>query len=89
MTTIPAPAAAGPAEVHVPDTRRLAPEADPAIAPGTKTSDATVCKRLGDCLCIAGAVGVLIDRMFQNLEVDDMVHQHHVDPANAANASGS
>lgn len=87
MTTTPAPAtAAEPAEAHVPDTRRLAPEADPATAPETKVGDATLYERLGGCYGIAGAVDILVDRLFQNVKVNanDMVHQHHGNPANAA-----
>lgn len=69
----------------VPDTRRLAPEADPASAARTHPGDATLYERLGGCYGIAGAVDVLVDRLFQNVKVNanDMVHQHHGNPANA------
>ena len=69
----------------VPDTRRLAPEADPASAPATHAGEATLYERLGGCYGIAGAVDVLVDRLFQNVKVNanDMVHQHHGNPANA------
>ena len=87
MTTTQAPAAADVSEnVHVPDTRRLAPEADPATAPAVQPVNATLYERLGGCYGIAGAVDILVDRLFQNVKVNanDMVHKHHGNPANAA-----
>lgn len=71
--------------VHVPDTRRLAPEADPATAPAVQSDDATLYERLGGCYGIAGAVDVLVDRLFANAKVNanDRVHEHHGNPANA------
>ena len=50
-----------------PDTRRLAPEADPATAPQMHPTDATLYERLGGCYGIAGAVDVLVDRLFKNV----------------------
>ena len=72
--------------VNVPDTRRLAPEADPATAPAEHSVDATLYERLGGCYGIAGAVDVLVDRLFENVKVNanDKVHEHHGNPANAA-----
>ncbi len=71
--------------VDVPDTRRLAPEADPATAPAVQSDDATLYERLGGCYGIAGAVDVLVDRLFANAKVNanDRVHEHHGNPANA------
>ncbi len=70
----------------VPDTRRLAPEADPSTAPTQTTADATLYERLGGCYGIAGAVDILVDRLFANVNVNanDQVHEHHGNPANAA-----
>lgn len=72
--------------VNVPDTRRLAPEADPSTAAAVHTDDATLYERLGGCYGIAGAVDVLVDRLFKNVRVNanDTVHEHHGNPANAA-----
>lgn len=71
---------------HVPDTRRLAPEADPATAPAAHDGQATLYERLGGCYGIAGAVDILVDRLFANVKVNanDRVHEHHGNPANAA-----
>ena len=68
--------------LNVPDTRRLAPEADPATAPQVHASDATLYERLGGCYGIAGAVDVLVDRLFKNVKVNanDKVHEHHGNP---------
>jgi len=72
--------------VNVPDTRRLAPEADPATAARVQPADATLYERLGGCYGIAGAVDVLVDRLFANVKVNanEKVHEHHGNPANAA-----
>jgi len=72
--------------LNVPDTRRLAPEADPATAPQVHPTDATLYERLGGCYGIAGAVDVLVDRLFKNVKVNanDKVHEHHGNPVNAA-----
>ncbi|MEO7423124.1 MAG: group 1 truncated hemoglobin [Ornithinibacter sp.] len=71
---------------NVPDTRRLAPEADPATAPQVHSVDATLYERLGGCYGIAGAVDVLVDRLFKNVRVNanERVHEHHGNSANAA-----
>lgn len=71
--------------LNVPDTRRLAPEADPSTAAEMLPTDATLYERLGGCYGIAGAVDVLVDRLFKNVKVNanDMVHEHHGNPANA------
>jgi len=87
MTTIDAPDATEvPEQAHVPDTRRLAPEADPATAPGEQPAEASLYERLGGCYGIAGAVDILVDRLFQNVKVNanEKVHEHHGNPANAA-----
>lgn len=70
----------------VPDTRRLAPEADPATAYEVQPADATLYERLGGCYGIAGAVDVLVDRLFANAKVNanERVHEHHGNPANSA-----
>lgn len=72
--------------VNVPDTRRLAPEADPSTAAEMHADDATLYERLGGCYAIAGAVDVLVDRLFLNVRVNanDKVHEHHGNSANAA-----
>ncbi|GGF45827.1 hypothetical protein GCM10011519_19630 [Marmoricola endophyticus] len=69
----------------VPDTRRLAPEADPATAPD-HGGTATLYERLGGAYGICGAVDVLVDRLFANVKVNanEKVHEHHGNPANAA-----
>ena len=71
---------------NVPDTRRLAPEADPSTAPQEHSADATLYERLGGAYGIAGAVDVLVDRLFKNVRVNanDKVHEHHGNSANAA-----
>ncbi len=87
MTDVLGPAAAAtPERAHVPDTRRLAPEADPATAPAVQPAGATLYERLGGCYGIAGAVDILVDRLFQDVEVNAnaKVHEHHGNPANAA-----
>ena len=86
MTVTSTDAVATPEDVHVPDTRRLAPEADPATAPAVQPSTATLYERLGGCYGIAGAVDILVDRLFQNVKVNanEKVHEHHGNPANAA-----
>ena len=72
--------------VNVPDTRRLAPEADPSTAAEVHSADATLYERLGGCYAIAGAVDVLVDRLFLNVKVNanDKVHEHHGNPGNSA-----
>lgn len=72
--------------MHVPDTRRLATEADPATAPQVQPDDATLYERSSGCYGIAGAVDILVDRLFQNVKVNanDLVHKHHGNSANAA-----
>ena len=72
--------------LNVPDTRRLAPEADPATAPEMHSADATLYERLGGAYGISGAVDVLVDRLFLNVKVNanDTVHEHHGNSANAA-----
>lgn len=71
---------------HVPDTRRLAPEADPSTAAELQGADATLYERLGGAYGIAGAVDVLVDRLFLNVKVNanPKVHEHHGNSANAA-----
>ena len=48
-------------------------------------SDASLYERLGGTYGIAGAVDVLVDRLFANARVNanEAVHAHHGDPANA------
>jgi hemoglobin len=48
-------------------------------------SDASLYERLGGTYGIAGAVDVLVDRLFENAAVNanEHVHAHHGDPANA------
>ena len=72
--------------VNVPDTRRLAPEADPSMAAEVHAAEATLYERLGGCYGIAGAVDVLVDRLFKNVRVNAnaQVHAHHGNSANAA-----
>ncbi|WP_211357172.1 group I truncated hemoglobin [Nocardioides rubriscoriae] len=87
MTTTKTPqATTTPQKAHVPDTRRLATDADPSTAAEVQPGDATLYERLGGCYGIAGAVDILVDRLFQNVKVNanDMVHKHHGNPANAA-----
>lgn len=49
-------------------------------------TDASLYERLGGTYGIAGAVDVLVDRLFANASVNAnaAVHDHHGDPANAA-----
>ena len=72
--------------MNVPDTRRLAPEADPSTAAEVHSADASLYERLGGCYAIAGAVDVLVDRLFLNVKVNanERVHEHHGNPGNAA-----
>lgn len=72
--------------LNVPETRELAPEADPSTAPAMHPADAPLYERLGGCYGISGAVDVLVDRLFKNVKVNanDKVHEHHGNPANAA-----
>ena len=72
--------------LNVPDTRRLAPEADPSTASEVASAEATLYERLGGCYGISGAVDVLVDRLFKNVKVNanETVHEHHGNPANAA-----
>lgn len=52
---------------------------------GTLMSDESLYERLGGMYAIAGAVDVLVDRLFANAAVNAnaAVHAHHGDPANA------
>ena len=72
--------------LNVPDTRRLAPEADASTASEVAPAEATLYERLGGCYGISGAVDVLADRLFKNVKVNgnETVHEHHGNPANAA-----
>ncbi|MEO3936917.1 group 1 truncated hemoglobin [Dermatophilaceae bacterium Soc4.6] len=72
--------------LDVPDTRRLAPAADPSTAAQVHPDDATLYERLGGCYGIAGAVDILVDRLFKNVRVNAnaQVHEHHGNSANAA-----
>ncbi|MFP5068900.1 group I truncated hemoglobin [Pseudonocardia nantongensis] len=49
-------------------------------------AEQTLFERLGGVYGIAGAVDVLVDRLFANASVNanEAVHAHHGDPANAA-----
>lgn len=49
-------------------------------------AEATLFERLGGVYAIAGAVDVLVDRLFANVAVNEnpAVHAHHGVPANAA-----
>jgi hemoglobin len=49
-------------------------------------SDPSLYERLGGMYAIAGAVDVLVDRLFANAAVNanEAVHAHHGNPANAA-----
>ncbi|MEO3937609.1 group 1 truncated hemoglobin [Dermatophilaceae bacterium Soc4.6] len=71
--------------LNVPDTRRLAPEADPSTAAASAPSEATLYERLGGAYGIAGAVDILVDRLFANVSVNAnaTVHEHHGNNANA------
>jgi hemoglobin len=68
--------------LNMPDTRRLVPATDPQGNP----ADVSLYERLGGCYGIAGAVDVLVDRLFQNpgVNANEKVHEHHGNPANAA-----
>ncbi|WP_299053888.1 group 1 truncated hemoglobin [uncultured Nocardioides sp.] len=62
------------------------PEPDLAEAAAETPSDASLYERLGGTYGIAGAVDILVDRLFDNIAVNanPAVHAHHGDPANAA-----
>lgn len=62
------------------------PEPDLAEAAAETPDDASLYERLGGTYGIAGAVDVLVDRLFDNVAVNanPAVHAHHGDPANAA-----
>lgn len=49
------------------------------------SSEATLYDRLGGTYGIAGAVDILVDRLFANIKVNanEAVHEHHGNPANA------
>ncbi len=51
----------------------------------TRMSDVSLYERLGGMYGIAGAVDVLVDRLFANVAVNanPAVHEHHGNPANA------
>lgn len=57
---------------------------DIAEAAAQVPTDATLYERLGGAYAIAGAVDVLVDRLFDNVLVNDnpVVHAHHGDSAN-------
>lgn len=70
-------------------TLSIEPEAqvgDVARAPEQPSAEATLYERLGGAYAIAGAVDVLVDRLFDNVLVNANpgVHAHHGDGANAA-----
>ncbi len=69
--------------LNVPDTRRLAPHADPATTPHVQPDDASRYERLAVVGGTAGAVDVLVDRFFTNGKVNanDKVHEHQGNPA--------
>ena len=71
--------------INVPETRNLAPEADPSTAPDVAADLAPLYERLGGAYGISGAVDVLVDRLFKNVKVNanPEVHAHHGNPANA------
>ncbi|GAA1878908.1 group I truncated hemoglobin [Lapillicoccus jejuensis] len=57
-----------------------------AVAEATGGAEgASLYERLGGVYAIAGAVDILVDRLFSNVSVNanDAVHAHHGDPANA------
>ncbi len=69
-------------------TQIIEPDAevgDIAEAPERVPGDATLYERLGGAYAIAGAVDVLVDRLFDNVLVNANagVHAHHGDVANA------
>lgn len=51
----------------------------------TESTGPTLYERLGGAYGIAGAVDILVDRLFANVAVNanEAVHAHHGDPANA------
>ncbi|NHA69552.1 group I truncated hemoglobin [Phycicoccus flavus] len=62
------------------------PEPDLAEAEAQAPEDASLYERLGGTYGIAGAVDILVDRLFDNIAVNanPHVHAHHGDKANAA-----
>lgn len=62
------------------------PEPDLAAAEAAAPEGASLYERLGGTYGIAGAVDILVDRLFANIAVNanPEVHAHHGDPANAA-----
>ena len=62
------------------------PEPNLAEAEARAPEDASLYERLGGTYGIAGAVDILVDRLFANIAVNanPKVHEHHGDPANAA-----
>lgn len=62
------------------------PEPDLAEAAAATPSDASLFERLGGTYGIAGAVDILVDRLFANLAVtaNPAVHAHHGEMGNAA-----
>lgn len=65
---------------------QTAQEPDLHVAAEAAPDDAGLFDRLGGVYGIAGAVDVLVDRLFANIAVNanPAVHAHHGDPANAA-----
>ncbi|MEO8850695.1 MAG: group 1 truncated hemoglobin [Allobranchiibius sp.] len=69
-------------------TQIIEPDAevgDIAQAPEQVPHDASLYERLGGAYAIAGAVDVLVDRLFDNalVNANAAVHSHHGEPANA------
>lgn len=62
------------------------PEPNLAEAAQQASGGDTLFERLGGTYGIAGAVDILVDRLFDNVAVNanPSVHAHHGDPANAA-----
>ena len=62
------------------------PEPNLAEAEAAAPDGASLYERLGGTYGIAGAVDILVDRLFDNVAVNanENVHAHHGDPANAA-----
>lgn len=60
--------------------------ADSTAATIAESTGPTLYERLGGTYGIAGAVDILVDRLFANVAVNanEAVHAHHGDPANAA-----
>ncbi|GAA1896553.1 group I truncated hemoglobin [Williamsia serinedens] len=65
---------------------QTAPEPDLHEAAEAAPDDASLFERLGGVYGIAGAVDILVDRLFDNVAVNanPAVHAHHGDRANAA-----